>query len=186
MPLTQTETAPGGGPTGTLLSPVLGPSPQSSAAGPSAGTVPAAPLQHPYPPPRESTRNLLVPPSGPHPQRDSLTSARRPSIVVLGVVLAVVAVAIVGAVVFVLTRPEHRHVPLIQDRPREASAPDNDDASPEPEVAPAPPLSASAPATRAPAAAPSLLPPLPTPTPTPTPTPPPSPTRRGHTPSGQP
>lgn len=60
--------------------------------------------------------------------------------IVIGVILAIVAVAIVGAVVIVSSRPKHRNVRVIEDPVREAAAaePDDDGGSLEPNVTPAP------------------------------------------------
>jgi hypothetical protein len=61
---------------------------------------------------------------------------------VIGIVLAVVALVIVGIVIVLTAHPDHRKtVPLVDDQPREAAvATEEDDAGPETEVVPAPPL----------------------------------------------
>ena len=135
---------PSGGPTGTVVSAPM--------AHPTAA-VPAMPVPHgvhaggaPGVPPRhlESGASVAIPPAPPV-SRPSLDGGRRTPIVVLGIVLAIVAVGILGAVVYVATRPAHKSVQLIHDAPREASVgPDDDDAGPEPTISPAPPLTAEA------------------------------------------
>ena len=62
----------------------------------------------------------------------------------LGIALALLAVAIVSAVVYIAMRPEHHAVKVVDDRPRDAGLPDDDDGGQDPSVAPAPTLSVSA------------------------------------------
>ena len=122
------------GPTGTLVSPPMAPPPGvaptmlEALPAPPAGAVPR-------PPP--SGQSVAIPSAQPHGR------ARTPMLV-LGLVLAVIAVGILAAVVVLANRPgRHRAVPLIEEEPREAAAPLEDDGGPdpvEPTVAPAPPL----------------------------------------------
>jgi serine/threonine protein phosphatase PrpC len=142
MPLTAHMAAPdeGSGPTGTVVSaPVAGPSAGAPAPAPAIGAPPPsvraiAPPQHPGTAPAPAIPR--APPSSSSPVRS------RTPILVLGILLAVVAVVLVAAIVIITTRPHRRSVTLVVDEPRlEAGAPDNDNASPEPTVAPAPTLS---------------------------------------------
>lgn len=127
------------GPTGTIVSAPMPPAQPGSAGQPAsaaAGYAMPPTASHRFP----GDHAPSAVPSHPHPQ-----SARtRTPIVALGVLLAVVAVAIVGAVVVVTTKKPHHSVSVVVDPPREAAAApelDDDDASP-PEVVPAPTLTA--------------------------------------------
>ena len=148
IPLTAHAAPPdqAGGPTGTVVSapfvpgaaPGAGATVQSPARAPHggvAGAAPGGPRHH------ESGPSVAIPPAPV--SRPSLDGGRaRTPMLVIGIVLAIVAVGILGAVIYVATRPAHRSVvPLIVEPPPEASVePDDDDAGPEPEVAPAPTL----------------------------------------------
>ncbi len=118
-------TEPGAGPTGTVVS---GP------AAPPARPAPYAPQVAPM-----SVPNVGIPPAPP-----SIDLGRqRTPILVIGIVLAVVAVGIVGTFLILTNRPRHQSVRVVDDHKSdtrlEAGA-DDDDAGPEPEVTPAPPL----------------------------------------------
>jgi hypothetical protein len=65
----------------------------------------------------------------------------RTPILVIGIVLATLALGIVGASVASMTRRKHHAVRLVEDRPRDAAVADDDDGGPEPTVIPAPTLS---------------------------------------------
>lgn len=123
------------GPTGTLVSPPMAPPPGVPPTIP--GALPAG--APPRPPPSGSS--VAIPPAPPSAQPHG--RARTPMLV-LGLVLAVIAVGIIAAVVVLANRPgRHRAVPLIEEEPREAAAALEDDGGPdpiEPTVAPAPPL----------------------------------------------
>jgi serine/threonine protein phosphatase PrpC len=140
IPLTTAHAAPpdkSSGPTGTLVSGPMNTQPSPAApigtsGAPGAGASPAAPAP---------AAILSAPRSSSH----SLSPRPRTPVVVLGIILAIVAVAIVAAVVFVANRKQHRVVvPLVEDR-RDASASKNDDndgGGAETNVAPAPTLTA--------------------------------------------
>jgi PPM family protein phosphatase len=133
---------PSAGPTGTLVSPPMAPSPGAAAAPPASGPVMSGPAPGMASRLHEAGATAAIPP-GPRSRTAFDGGARRSPILVLGIVLAIVAVALVGAVVFVATRPGHRAVPLV-DNPRDASSAEVevDDTAPEPTFAPAPTLSA--------------------------------------------
>jgi serine/threonine protein phosphatase PrpC len=125
------------GPTGTYIA---GPAAHPSGvpahpAPPGAPVAPVAPVVSP------SAASI---PNAPPPSRPSLDNARsRTPWIVVGIVLAVIAVGIIGVLVFVANRkPTHRSVPVVDDR-RDIHAdagPDDDDAGADPVVEPAPPL----------------------------------------------
>lgn len=129
LPLTALGRSPedqAGGPTGTVVSGPMVP--------PQVGAAPSVPRPH-------DPASLIAIPAVP--SRPSLDGGRpRTPIVVIGIVLAIVAVGILGAILFVATRPAHRSVQLVNDSPPEPPvALDDDDPGAEPVVAPAPTLS---------------------------------------------
>lgn len=137
-------TEQGSGPRGTLLA---APLKEGSAGSTSQGTIPLAPAG--------SQPNIPVGPSGTAaaaplgavppipPPPTSTQSAERGSRVslVVGIVLAVAGLALIGAIVWLMNKPEHHSVKVIDDdKPREAgpSLPDEDAQAAE--ITPAPPL----------------------------------------------
>lgn len=103
------------------------------------GTYVSAPFQPPTPPPppMPSGPSVSAPPSSvPAP-------APRSAMLGVGIALAVAALVILGAVVFVTQRPQHHHARLVDDDRVHDAAPanaaDDDDAAP---IVPAPPLNA--------------------------------------------
>ncbi|MBX3219668.1 MAG: serine/threonine-protein phosphatase [Labilithrix sp.] len=141
IPLTAHATVPGdnAGPTGTVVGPPIAPPAGASPAG-------AATPSGVVPPPQESGPQVAIPPAPRAPDAAEGGRSRTPMLV-LGILLAVVAVGIVIAIVAVANRPKQHHtVPLLVDEPREASVePEDDDAGddvPEPTLAPAPTLTA--------------------------------------------
>lgn len=137
-------TEPGAGPTGTVVSPpVMGEANARLGGGPPPsprmGTAPGFPAQpvpqHPEP---------VHPHQLAHPSRHGMqrSPASRTPILVIGIILAVVAVAIVGAVVIVSSRPKHHNVRVVEEPGREAAVtePDDDGGSVDMNVTPAPTL----------------------------------------------
>ncbi len=138
---------PSGGPTGTLVSAPFAPPGGAPPPGAAPGAAPQGlpPGAHPGTLPRhvESGPSVAIPPAPPVSRRSLDGGRPRTPIIVLGIVLAIVAVAILGAIVFVALRPSHRRVHIVHDVPREASAgAEDDDAGPEPTIEPAPTLTA--------------------------------------------
>jgi serine/threonine protein phosphatase PrpC len=134
---------PSSGPTGTVVSAPLG-APAAArpaeAAGGATGTAVA--------PPALAAAPAVAPPTPPAPPSSRISSSRGPRtpMLALGIVLAVIAVAIVIAVAYLGTRPTHRSVKVFDDDDAAAAQPTSypdDDAGPEPEISPAPPLSAT-------------------------------------------
>jgi len=143
IPLTAHAAPPeqGGGPTGTVVSAPYVPQ-GGVGGGPATAAHPGTPggpvgAAHRH---VESGPSVAIPPAPM--SRPSVDGGRsRTPILALGIALAVAAVAILGSVIYVSTRPRHKSVPVIVDPPPEPSiAPDDDDTGPEPEVAPAPTL----------------------------------------------
>ena len=149
IPLTAHAMPEHGGPTGTVVSAPFVP-PTAAGVPLNGATVPAP---HPAAPgggPRgpagrqgESGPSVAIPPAPA--SRSSLDGGRGRSptpLIALGIALAVAAVAILGSVLYVSTRPKHHSVPVLVEPTRDAASvdPDDDDAGPEPEVAPAPTL----------------------------------------------
>ncbi len=143
MPFTAAPVPPAeapAGPTGTVVSGpftgIAGARPAEAAAG-ATGTAMAPPAHVAAPP------VVAIPPAPPS-SRTATSPGSRTPILALGVVLAVVGVAIVIAVAWLGTRPKHRAVDVFDDDAAAStttSKPDDDDAGPEPEISPAPPLS---------------------------------------------
>lgn len=147
MPLTA-HMAPadqGSGPTGTLLSAPLTPPGTSPAAAPlpaaGAPPTPGAPGALPATAPTSIGAPAIPPAPPPAHARDSAHPKSRPAILAIGIVLAVVAVGIVGAIVWFAIRPQHHSVRLVDDPQRDAAANDDDDAGPPPAITAAPTLS---------------------------------------------
>lgn len=139
MPLTAHMTPPdqSSGPTGTVVAGPVAPAaagPPASARAPGSVATAVSPPHHAGPPPAPG-----IPPA---PHSSSSVGRNRTPTLVLGILLAVVAVILVGAIVFVATRPHRRRsVTLVEEPRREAGVSDDDDAGPETTFAPAPTLS---------------------------------------------
>ena len=129
VPLTAIAPTPpdrSSGPTGTVVGP--------------PHTMMAAPVQQPQPP-MSGPAASFVPQPGPD-SRVSVAPKPRAGFIVIGITLAVVALAIVGAVAYVESQPKkHRNVPLVEDR-HDAGVGmiDPGDAGETPTLIPAPPL----------------------------------------------
>jgi PPM family protein phosphatase len=153
MPLNVAPADRGSGPTGTVVSPPgFGP-----AQGPgTAVTPPTLPTPHApagvVMPPSTSAQVVDAPSPAPAamggpaaiptpPPRASIPPRSRIG-VFLGVALALVALALIGGLIFVSTRPQHHDVRVIDDEPKKdaAIALNDDDASTEPNLVPTPPL----------------------------------------------
>lgn len=146
MPLqAMPKTEPDGGPTGTVVAaPIGGPS-GGPPASPRMGTTPGFPAVPPLSGPHDPGAHVRLPHAHAptHSGGAAHGSSSRTPMLVIGLILAVVAVAIVGAVVVVSTRSKHRHVPVIVETAREASAtpaPDDDGGGVDTNVVPAPTL----------------------------------------------
>ncbi|MDF2697189.1 MAG: serine/threonine phosphatase PrpC [Labilithrix sp.] len=127
IPLTAHMSPPEAGPTGTVVS---APAPAASKHTAASRAIP----------PSQTAPSIAIPPA-PR-SRPSLDGERRTPFLLIGILLALVAVGIVAAVIITTNRHgRHHSVPLIDDRRDAAPAqPDDDDGGPEPTVAPAPPL----------------------------------------------
>jgi serine/threonine protein phosphatase PrpC len=124
IPLTAAHAEPLAGPTGTVVSGPVVPPAQARGVRP-----------------HDVGPSVAIPPA-PR-SRPSLDGAgRRTSFLILGIVLAVIAVGIVAALIITSNRHGRHHaVRLVDDRGLDATVvPDDDDAGPEPNLAPAPPL----------------------------------------------
>lgn len=139
IPLTAHAAPEHGGPTGTVVSSPLEPG-AAVAGAPAQHTVassgaPRALAAHRH----DSGPSAAVTPAS---ERSPDRGSRAP-VIALGIALAVAAMAILGAILYVATRPAHRAVPVVVDEPREASVAaldDDDDDRPALEIAPAPTL----------------------------------------------
>ncbi len=190
----------GSGPTGTVVSPPAFAQPQGPGT---AVTPPTMPSPHGPPgvvaPPSTSAQVVDAPPQPRGaaaiplpPARDSIPPRSRLGIY-LGIALAVVAIALLGGLLYVTQTPKHKEVKLIDDEPKEAGVtpPDDDDASIDTPVTAAPPLApphdggrhhhhrrdggAGPNPSAVPTPSPSPPPPIPTAPPTAVPTAPPTP-----------
>jgi serine/threonine protein phosphatase PrpC len=125
------------GRTGTVLSPPAG----------SPGVAPTAPGSGPvrFGPPPTGQVPIAIPPAPPSSQGPGSVARRSSGTLVLGILLAIVAVGVLGALVWVASHPKKRAVvPLIVVA--HDAGPEDTDASmetPVPTFVPAPPLSAS-------------------------------------------
>lgn len=131
IPLTAHAPAPEGapGPTGTLVSAPVTPT-----------SAPAKRAPEPLAPPAR------IPPAAPVRAGGERSRSRAPT-VVLGVALAVIAVTILAAVVFLTSKRQHKVVPFIVDEQREAAAPEPEEeaGAVEEAVTPAPTLTVEPP-----------------------------------------
>lgn len=144
VPLTAHAIPPdrGSGPAATLVAgPAVAPTLPSAAplAAPSAPTAMQAPLAYPH-----HGAGAAIPPA---PRSSGAPERSRTPIIVLGVVLALVALAIVAALVLVTTRRPRHDTKLVDDARDSSLALADDDGGPELPVTPAPTLSVERPKT---------------------------------------
>lgn len=138
----------GSGPTGTVVAGPGAVAPTLSSAAPLPPPTPATTLQAPlaHPPPIASAAIPPAPHSSHSPHSRQPGNARSPMVAV-GIALALVALVIAGALVFLTTRRPHHETRLVDDaRDASVAAQDDDDGGPEPTaVTPAPTLSVDPP-----------------------------------------
>jgi serine/threonine protein phosphatase PrpC len=143
IPLTAHAAPPdrGSGPTGSVVGsarPAVAPTLPSAAPLPAPGTATQAPLGYPQP----AVGAAIPPAPRSFAHRDQGRS--RTPMIILGIVLALVALVIAGALVFITTRRPRHNTKLVDDT-RDSSVVEDDDRGEETPVAAAPTLSVEPP-----------------------------------------
>lgn len=136
-PISGASSEQGSGPRGTVLTAPLQPTSSKSTgaahqhASSSAGAPGETALAAPLAPPGQSSPNVAaagIPPGSPPPSSSRGERSKVP--LVAGLALAVVALGVAGAAIYMESRPRHRNVPLVaEDASKPPPPPPDDDAS---------------------------------------------------------